>query len=126
MPVPVPPPPQPEVKRYQLGPASTALVSQAHSYVASGNYSMATAAVERALRIEPDNPLLWIELGRIRQAEGNPAQADSMARKALALASGDPYAQAAAWKLLAESLRARGRNEEALEAERRANAASIH
>jgi len=84
---------------------------------------MATATVERALRIEPDNPLLWIELGRIRQSEGNAAQADSMARKALALAGGDPYVQEAAWRLIAESLRARGRNQEASEAERRANLA---
>ena len=43
---------------------------------ASGDFGQAAATLERALRIEPDNPLLWIELGRIRLAESNPAQAD--------------------------------------------------
>lgn len=74
------------------------------------------------MRIEPDNPLLWIELGQVRLNEANAAQADSMGRKALALATGDPQAQASAWHLIAESLRARGRNQEGAEAEQRANA----
>ena len=41
------------------------------------------------------------------------AQADHMGHKAVGLATGDPNAQAAAWRLIAESLRARGRNDEA-------------
>jgi len=49
----------------------------------------------------------------VQLAAGNPAQADNMAHKALALAAGDPNAQAAAWRLIAESLRVRGRNQEA-------------
>jgi uncharacterized protein HemY len=72
------------------------------------------------LRIEPDNPLLWVELGRVQLGEGNAAQADGMGRKALALATGDPAAQASAWRLIADSLRALGRNADALEADRRA------
>ena len=43
-----------------------------------------------------------------------------MGRKALALATGDAAAQAAAWHLIADSLRARGRDPEAAEAEGRA------
>ena len=65
----------------------------------------AAATVERALRIEPDNPLLWTELGRIRMGESNPAQAEAMGRKALSLATGDPAAQSSAWHLIADSLR---------------------
>jgi predicted Zn-dependent protease len=85
---------------------------------------LAAATIERALRIEPDNPLLWIELGQIRMGEGNPAQADSMGRKALALAIGDGQAQASAWRLIGDAMRARGRNQEAAEAYQRANALS--
>jgi len=81
----------------------------------------AAATLERALRIEPNNPLLWIELGRLRLNEKNAVQADSMGRKAVALATGDPNAQATAWRLIAESLRARGRKKEAAEAEQRAS-----
>lgn len=118
-PAPVVPPP----KQFRLGPASAALVAQAQAQSASGNFGLAAATIERALRIEPDNPLLWIELGRVRQAEGNHAQADAMGRRALALATGDPRAQSAAWRLIAESLRARQRNQEARVAEERAAAA---
>ena len=77
-------------------------------------------AAPGAQRIEPDNPLLWIELGRVRLAENNAPQADAMGRKALALGVGDPAAQAAAWHLIADSLKARGRNGEAAEAEQKA------
>jgi hypothetical protein len=120
-PVPPPtPPPSQAPKQFRLGAASAALVSQAQSQSAAGNHALAVATLERALRIEPDNPLVWIELAKVHQAEGNHARADGMGRKALALARGDARAQAAAWNVIADSFRARGRNQEAADAERRA------
>jgi tetratricopeptide (TPR) repeat protein len=116
------PPPTPPPKQFRLSAASSALVTQARNLADKGEYPAAIATLERAQRIEPENPLLWIELGRVHQAEGNSGQADSMGRKALALATGDPSAQSSAWRLIAESLRARGRNQEASEAMRRADA----
>ncbi len=115
------PPAAPPPRQFHLGTAASALVTQAHRQAAGGDYGQAATTLERALRIEPDNPLLWIELGRVRMGENNAAQADAMGRKALALATGDPAAQASAWRLIADSLRARGRNTEAYEADRRAN-----
>jgi Tfp pilus assembly protein PilF len=103
-----------------LSPASKALVGQAQTQLATGNYAVAAASIERALRIEPGNPLLWIELGKVRQAEGNYVQAENMARKAVSMAVNAPRAQAEAWRLIAESYRARGRNVEAQEATARA------
>ena len=114
------PPERPAARQFHLGPAASALVTQAHTQAGGGDYGQAAATLERALRIEPDNPLLWIELGRVRLGENNAAQADAMGRKALALATGDAGAQAAAWRLIADSLRALGRNPEAAEAEGRA------
>jgi hypothetical protein len=120
-PVPEPPPPvQPPPKRFRLSAASSALVAQAEKQAKGGDTVAATATLERALRIEPDNPLLWLELGQLRLNERNPVQAHSMARKALALATGDARAQAAAWRLIAAALRAQGRNQEASDAEARA------
>jgi Tfp pilus assembly protein PilF len=107
-------------KQFHLGPASSALVTQAHQQAEGGDPGQAAATLERALRIEPDNPLVWIELGRVRLAENNPAQADSIGRKALALATGDASAQSSAWHLIADALRARGDNGGAADAERRA------
>jgi hypothetical protein len=119
---PVAPPP----RQFHLGPAASALVAQAHQQAVGGDYGAAATTVERALRIEPDNPLVWTELGRIRLAENNPAQADAMGRKALALATGDPSAQSSAWRLIADSLRARGNNGEAAEADRHAQTLAPH
>ena len=114
-------PKQQPTPSHTLSPATRALVNQAQKQSAAGEYATAAATMERALRIEPENPLLWIELGKVRQAEHNYAQADAMARKALVVAGGDTRAQSAAWKLIAESLRARGRTAEAREAQERAS-----
>ena len=95
-------------------------MTQAHQQARTGDTPQAAATLERALRIEPENPLVWIELGRVRLTENNPTQADAMGRKALALASGDAAAQSSAWRLIADALRARGDNGGAAEAERRA------
>jgi tetratricopeptide (TPR) repeat protein len=117
-------PPPPEAPRppktFHLGAASLTLVSQAHKQSQDGDFGGAAASIERALRIEPNNPLLWIELGDIRMSEHNPDQADAMGRKALALATGDHQAESSAWHLIAESLRVRGRNQEAADADRKA------
>ncbi|WP_153067259.1 tetratricopeptide repeat protein [Steroidobacter cummioxidans] len=115
-----PPPPAPVIREPVLSAASRALVSQAQLQLQSKNYPVAASSIERALRIEPDNPLLWIELGRVRQAEGNYVQAENMGRKAASMSVNAPKANSAAWTLISESLRARGKNTEAQEAQLRA------
>jgi len=117
---PVPTPPERKTREFQLGPASKALVSQAQTQSTSGDLAGASTTIERALRIEPSNPLLWLELGKIRQQEANYAQAESLGRKALSLATGDARVQSLSWSLIAESLRARGRASQAREAEQKA------
>ncbi len=133
VPVPVQPPPAPPEppatpapRQFYLGTASRALVNQAHAQAKSGDFGQASATIERALRIEPENPLLWIELGRMRLEAADPDQADSMGHKALALGTGDPAAQASAWRLIADSLQARGRNSQAADAARRAAGLAAH
>jgi tetratricopeptide (TPR) repeat protein len=111
-----PPPP----RAFTLGPAATSLVGAAHAQEQSRNFGLAAETLERALSIEPRNPLVWIELGRENIMAGNPSQAYGMGRKALYLANGDPHAQATAWELIAASLRAQGRNDEAYAAEEKA------
>jgi len=120
------PAPREPARQYHLGGAASALVTQAHARAAAGDYPAATATLERALRIEPENPLAWIELGRVHLAAGDPGQADTMGHKALALASGDPSAQADAWRLISDALRVRGRNQEAADASARADTLVPH
>lgn len=120
---PAPPPPvqqAPQQRQFTLGAAATALVGDAHAQEQSRNFGLAAETLERALSIEPHNPLVWLELGRENILAGNPGQAYGMGRKALYLASGDPRAEASAWQLIAASLRAQGRNDEAYTAEEKA------
>jgi len=113
--------PAPVVREPALGAASRALVGQAQTQVATKNYAVAASSIERAMRIEPDNPLLWIELGKVRLAEGNYQQAENMGRKAVSMSVNAPRAQSSAWRLIADSLRARGKNIEAQEAQARSD-----
>lgn len=120
---PTPPPPGPAVstRHYQLGAASGALVAQAHAASAKSDYLTALSTLERAVRIEPRNPLVWIEIAKIRLASGEAAQAESTARKAVALSEGDQRTSAEAWRQVALALKAQNRNPEAAAAEARAN-----
>jgi tetratricopeptide (TPR) repeat protein len=114
----VPPPPAPPPRENRLSPATSSLVTQARALVSRGDLDGASSTLDRALRIEPNNPLVWIELGRLRLAESDAHQAEGCGRKALALASGDRGTQAQAGRLLADALRAQRRNQEAIEIER--------
>jgi len=120
----IPEQPRPPPKQFHLSAATAALVAQAHKQEAAAAYEPAAATLERALRIEPGNPLLWIELGQVRLSENNASQANGMGHKALALATGDAQAQSSAWRLIADTLRAQNRNQEAAEADQKAAAVS--
>src|ERR1700721_2578339 len=74
---PAPAPPAPPAPRQQapprenhLSPATRSLVTQAHTLLAHGDIDGASSTLDRALRIEPSNPLLWIELGKVRLVGG--------------------------------------------------------
>jgi hypothetical protein len=97
MPQPVPDP----VPGYH--PASEALVEQARREALLGDEARAGATLERALRIDADNPWIWIELGHLRLEAGHVAAAQSMARKALSLSSLDAAAREAAGRLLQQA-----------------------
>lgn len=116
-PIPAPMPRPAPPRENHLSPATSSLVTQAHALIAHADLDGASATLDRALRIEPNNPLLWIERGKLRLAENDPRQAESCARKALALASGDRAAQAQSGHLLADALRAQSRNQEAQQVE---------
>jgi tetratricopeptide (TPR) repeat protein len=130
-PQPVPPPAQPTPptpptppKEFHLSAAAQALVKQGRAQSMKGEYPAAIATLERALRIEPDNPLVWLELGQTHLSAKNAPQAESMARKAIALATGNPQVQANGWRLIGDAYRARGRDLDATEAYQKANAVS--
>ncbi len=100
--VPVPPPEPSELPALppNYHPTGEALVEQARREALLDDPASAGATLERALRIDPANPWIWIELGYLRLDAGQDAAAESMARKALSLSRLDPKAQAAAGRLL--------------------------
>ena len=95
-----PPSPPPRAAPPASAAAQT-LLTQSRAHQAAGNYPQAAASIERALRIEPRQPLLWLELGNIRLKEGDYAQAEGMGRKALSLSAGDAALTARSEQLIA-------------------------
>lgn len=81
--------------------AVAALLEQSRGYRAAGDHAGAAATLERAVRIEPADPWLWLELAEVHVAAGNLPQARSHAQKARAVAGGDAAAREAADELLA-------------------------
>ena len=94
--------PLPEAGSPPPASPTAALVDQSRRQSADGQYDQALASVERALRIEPGNPWLWLELAQIHRSAGNARQADGHARKALSLAGTDRNAEQAARRFLGE------------------------
>ena len=81
------------------------LVTSSRTSRASGDYAHALADIERAIRIEPRNPYLWLELGEIHLSRDDSQQAAAMARKAVSVAGADDAAKAAAEELLERASR---------------------
>ena len=81
------------------------LVASSRASRAGGDYSRALADIERAIRIEPRNPYLWLELGETHLIRDDPRQAVATARKALSVAGSDGAAKAAAEDLLQRASR---------------------
>jgi Flp pilus assembly protein TadD len=115
-----------EHRPFHLSAATAALVDQARTQATHGQSDLALTTLDRALRIEPENPLLWIELAQVHEGAAHYELADSVARKALQLAAGDPILQARAWHLIADSLRARDLNADAHAADAHAQALAPH
>jgi Tfp pilus assembly protein PilF len=97
-----------------ITPASRSLLQTSRNQSVSGNYVQAAASLERAIRIDPAQPLLWLELGRVRLLEGDNVQAEQLGRKARTLSTNNPTAEAQSVQLIADALREQGRFSDAL------------
>lgn len=101
--------PAPEVTaRPSGGPAVVALLDDAAAKEQLGHYDTSIAVLERAVRIEPRNPLVWHRLARVYLRHGDAGQAEMMAKKSTQFAGNDRQLQAANWRLVAAARRQRG------------------
>ena len=103
----------------QTANATLALVSEARAASAAENHANAVAYLERAVRIEPRNARLWIELSAAHLANGNVTAAHQHARKAIALAGQDSALNRMAWLAFADVRDAQGSAAEASAIRRR-------
>lgn len=102
--------------------AVVALLDHAEQQANSGDLPAAAMTLERAIRIDPRNPVLWYHLATVRLAEGNSRQAEEMAKKSNSLAAGNYALQIRNWELIAQARRARGDTSGAQSAERQKQA----
>jgi predicted Zn-dependent protease len=88
--------------------AVIALLDRAVLDTKTGKREAAGASLERALRIEPRNPWLWLELAQVRLAEGQYAQAITLARKSNSFAGRQPRLLSESWQLVGQARVAQG------------------
>lgn len=88
--------------------AVVALLDRAQADNAAGKRDAAEASLERALRIEPRNPWLWHDLAEVRLAQGQYAQAITLARKSISFAGGKHRVQAENWQVIGRARVAQG------------------
>ena len=83
--------------------AVVALLAKAQTQTTAGQLDQASASLERALRIEPRNPLLWQELARVRLDQGQYRQAENLASKANALAGDNRRLRRENWHIIGQA-----------------------
>jgi len=101
-------PSQPVELSSSSSPAVVALLSDADKFVITGKNQEAVASIERAIRIEPKNPVLWHKLGQVRLQEGKWDQAIAMAKKSNVLAAGNRLLQSENWMIIAKAKEGQG------------------
>lgn len=89
-------------------PAVLSLLDRAHRQSAAGELEQAGASLERALRIEPRNALLWQELARVRLDLGLYRQAESLAAKSNGFAADDRTLRGENWRIIGQARSGQG------------------
>ncbi len=115
----VPQPLPPATTRPQP-PAVVALLDTAEHQANSGDLEAAAATLERAIRIDPRNPVLWYHLATVRLSQGDAQAAEQLANKSNSLASGNTAQQRRNWQLIARARHAQRDDKGAAAAEQRA------
>lgn len=92
----------------QLDGPVLALLTTAQQQQGSGDFNGASSSLERAQRIAPREPQVLFRLAQVRLAQGDAAQAEQLARRALTYANGRPDLQAELWNTIAQAREKQG------------------
>lgn len=99
--------------------ATLALLQQSERAENAGSVNEAIAYTERAIRISPRDPQLWIRLAALENANTRHQSAIQYANKALSLAGNRTDYQREAWLVIADAKAALGDTAEAAEIRKR-------
>lgn len=116
----------------KTGKAVLALLSKARQASKKGALSSAESHLERALRIEPQNPTLWLYMAKLRLYAEKPKEALNLAKKALTLSSQMKNSsqssrrtlQGDCWRVVAHAYQKLGNQQKAQNAQDKANSLS--
>ena len=106
----------------QLDGPVLALLTTAQQQQGSGDYNGASSSLERAQRIAPREPQVLYRLAQVRLAQGDAAQSEQLARRALTYANGRPDLQAGLWNIIAQARDKQGDAAGAAQARQKAQA----
>ena len=102
--------------------AVLALLSKARQAAMDGELTRSEAFLERALRIEPRNPVLWHYMAKLRLHQGRLKQAAGLAAKSNSLDRNDKTLQADNWRIIAHARHQQGDIEGAKRAQEKVDA----
>ena len=103
-------------------PAVVALLETARRDGSGGNLRLAQSRLERALRIAPRDPEVYVQLADVQRRQGQFLQAEQVALKGISVASGQPITLKRLWQLVADIRQEGGNAQGAQDARRRAAA----
>lgn len=95
-------------KDYQAGSALASLLEESDLKVKAGRLNIASSLLERALRIEPKNALVWHKLAGVRFKQKRWKLAESLAQKSNLFSANDFTLKMYNWHLIASTRNKRG------------------
>ena len=90
----------PDTAAKAVNSAIVALLNSATAHAQAGQHDAASASLERALQVEPQNAWVWHRLARVRLTQGQPEQAASLAARSNTFAANDRRLLADNWRLI--------------------------
>lgn len=98
------------------------LLERARSASKAGEIEKAEAYLERAIRIEPKNPVLWHYMAKVHLHRGRMQKAQGLAAKSNSLAGSDRRLRSDNWRIIAHARQGMGDLAGARKAEAKAEA----
>ncbi len=108
-----------QASQNQTGAVQT-LLDEANAAVKANQLEKAATALNRAVRLEPNNASIWYDLAQIRLHQGKHEQSEQLAKKSIDFAKGNQDLVNKNWRVISSARKARGDSAGADEAMRNA------